>query len=238
MRHAKIPDRFAASRCGGDGRQRPFGRPFSVGFAVLAVLCVAASARPGRAADNAFGEYEVKAAFLLNFARLVEWPSAAFDGDQSPLVVGLLGNDPFDGALKAVVDGRRVGTRPIEVRQLSSLEEIRQCHIVFVSDPEPAPLPLILSAAQGRSVLLVGDSEEFAPRGGTISFYSDAGKVRFAINRHAAESAGLKISSRMLRLAKLVPEGTSTMPAPQYDRVDVGAAEPRPQTPAGSVDPL
>jgi hypothetical protein len=233
MAHAETACPFPASAGRSPAAVGACGRALA-----LALLCLCLGAEQGHGGENAYGEYEVKAAFLLNFARLVEWPSAAFEGEHTPLVLGLLGNDPFEGALQAVVEGRTAGTRPIEIRALASLEEIGRCHIVFVSNPEPAPLPRILVAAQGSNVLLVGDTEDFARQGGAISFYREDGRVRFAINRRAAELAGLRISSRMLKLAKLVPEGTSATPAPRYEHVAVDAVEPHRPAPPVSADPL
>ncbi len=190
----------------------------------LAVTIGGAVARPRlAAAQGGVGEYDVKAAFLLNFARLIEWPSAAFPLGDSPLVVCVLGNDPFYGALHGLADGKSVGTRIIAVKRLAGPQQASDCHLVFVTEPPPVPLGPLLAATSGRSVLLVGDAEDFAARGGAISFYHEGGKVRFAVNRGAAEAAGLKISSRMLRLAKLVPDDTSAMPLPRSMGVAAGA---------------
>jgi hypothetical protein len=128
------------------------------------------------------------------------------------------------------VAGRKVGPRTIEVKRISHVRQIKTCHMVFVASPEPAPLDDILAAARGASVLLVGDGQDFARRGGAINFYHDEGKVRFAINRRAAEDAGLKISSRMLRLAKLVPENSSAAP----DGMSVPVASSPTRTDAGA----
>jgi len=179
---------------------------------IVLALGLIASDDPA-AGSAAYGEYEVKAAFLLNFARLVQWPANAFHDSEEPILLGVLGQDPFEGALQSLVEGRKAGPRTIRVKRISHVREIATCHIVFVSVPEAPPLADILAAARGASVLLVGDAQDFARKGGSINFYSDEGRVRFAINRRAAEDAGLKISSRMLRLAKLVPEDSSAAPA-------------------------
>jgi hypothetical protein len=186
------------------------------------VLAIGLTVSHGRAArGDDYGEYEVKAAFLLNFARLVQWPSSAFHDAEEPILLGVLGRDPFDGALQSLVEGRKAGPRTIHVKHIANVRDITTCHMVFVSAPEATPVTEILAAARGASVLLVGDAHDFARRGGAINFYSEEGKVRFAINRQAAEGAGLKISSRMLSLAKLVPENSSAAPA----STSVSAAE-------------
>jgi hypothetical protein len=233
MAHGETASSYPGSGRHGFAAVRACGRALA-----FALLCLCVGTGPGYSGEDAYGEYEVKAAFLLNFARLVEWPRGAFEGEHTPLVLGVLGNDPFEGALGAVVEGRTAGTRPIEIRALSSLDEVGRCHIVFVTNPEPAPVPRILVAAEGSSVLLVGDTEEFAREGGAISFYREDGKVRFAINRRAAELAGLKISSRMLKLAKLVPEGSSATPATRYEHVAVDTVQPHLPAPPVSADPL
>lgn len=187
--------------------------------ALLAVLVGLLWCPTSLHAEPPYGEYEVKAAFLLNFARLVQWPSTAFRDTDTPLVVGILGNDPFGSVLEEVVAGRNAGPRTIQVKRISALADIPSCHLVFVSSPEPAPVQQIVAATDEASVLLVGDGPDFARRGGSINFYADGGKIRFAINRTAAEAAGLKISSRMLRLAKLVPESSSATTRPGALRV-------------------
>ncbi len=183
------------------------------GIAIIVLVIGLTGSCGGTARSQGYGEYEVKAAFLLNFARLVQWPSSAFHDAEEPIFLGVLGRDPFDGALQSLVEGRKAGPRTIHVKHIANVRDITSCHMVFVSAPETAPVTEILAAARGASVLLVGDAHDFARKGGAINFYSDEGKVRFAINRQAAEDAGLKISSRMLRLAKLVPENSSANPA-------------------------
>jgi hypothetical protein len=182
-----------------------------IAIVVLAIGLAVSHGRGARAAE--YGEYEVKAAFLLNFARLVQWPASAFNDSEEPIRLGVLGRDPFEGALQNLVEGRKAGPRTIHVQHIANVREIPAYHMVFVSAPESASIADILAAARGASVLLVGDGQDFARKGGAINFYSEAGKVRFAINRQAAEGAGLKISSRMLSLAKLVPEDSSAAPA-------------------------
>lgn len=197
-----------------------------IAIVVLAIGLIVSHDRAARAAE--YGEYEVKAAFLLNFARLVQWPTSAFRDPEEPILLGVLGRDPFDGALESMVEGRRAGPRTLRVKHIAHVREITTCHMVFVSAPESAPLAEILAAARGASVLLVGDGNDFARKGGAINFYSDEGKVRFAINRQAAEDAGLRISSRMLSLAKLVPEDSSAAPASTSLSVAGTEHEPEP----------
>ena len=123
----------------------------------------------------------------------------------------VFGNDPFDGGLEKLAKNHTVGGHTIQVKHIVTLESVPSCHIVFVGAPEPAPVRDIVTAAENASVLLVGDSADFAKRGGTMNFFTEKGKVRFAINRRAADAAGLKVSSRMLRLAVLVAEDRSAL---------------------------
>lgn len=198
-------------------------------FAAALVLATALIATPAADADAAsYGEYDVKAAFLLNFAKLVEWPASVFQGPDDPLVLGILGPDPFGKTLRNLVAGRRVGNRTIEIKRLGDLSHVKSCHIVFVGAPPPAAIRNIVAAARGASVLLVGDSQNFAQQGGAINFFKEEGKIRFAINRRAAENAGLKISSRILSLARLVSPDSSIGPTIRGVPVRSSGAGPGP----------
>ena len=147
------------------------------------------------------GEYEVKAAFLFNFAKFVEWPQSAFADANSPLIIGVLGDDPFGDVLERTVAGKLVQGRPLRVQRWKRLVEMRYCHILFVSPSERGELPEILERFQAAAVLTVSEEDGFDELGGMIHFLLQENKVRFAINNRAAKAAGLKISSRLLMLA-------------------------------------
>ena len=149
-------------------------------------------------------EYQVKSAFLLNFAKLVEWPETAFASTDSPVVVGILGDEAFTAAAATGLGSKQVGKRAVELRRLSSAGDARSCHLVFVSRAHAESQGDILSATRGRPSLTIGDDEGFVRKGGTIAFYDEGGKVRFAVNVGVAEGTGLRISSRLLGLAKIV----------------------------------
>jgi hypothetical protein len=149
-------------------------------------------------------EYELKAVFLFNFAQFVEWPETAFAGPESPLVIGVLGPDPFGGSLEEAIRGEKVQGRPIEVRHFSRGEPIDTCHILFVGRTEGAGLDGILTQLRFRPVLTVGEAEQFARTGGMIGFVNDRNRIRLRINRGAAEAASLLLSSRLLRPAEIV----------------------------------
>lgn len=198
----------------GNARSGPRHRR-ALGLA-LALGCLALPARAG-----APTEYEVKAAFLFHFAKFVEWPSEAFAGPTASLVLGVLGDDPFDGVLERAVDGRRVRERALEVRHFDALPAAVEApiHILFVAESEAQHAQAIARRFSGRSVLVVGESEGFAERGGAVNFTREGKKVRFEINPQAAEAAGLRLSSRLLSLATIVGPGASPAhPANQGNR--------------------
>jgi hypothetical protein len=163
-----------------------------------------------RAAERApiLPEYQVKAVFLFNFAQFVEWPAVAFPEAKTPLVIGVLGEDPFGAELDEIVRGETLGLRPLQVRRYQRVEEIEACHILFISRSEGPRLALVLERLKGRSVLTVGDMDEFTRRGGMIRFVTEQNKVRMRINVEAAKRVGLVISSKLLRPADIVTEGS------------------------------
>jgi YfiR/HmsC-like len=149
-------------------------------------------------------EYEVKGAFLLNFVKFVEWPAEAFESPQSPIVLCVAGRDPFDGRLHELVRGEQVGGRPLEVRLLPQPPAAPAgCHLLFV----PAGgnnADRYFRASAGRPVLTVGDDSQALHQGCVIAFELDARRVRFAINPRAATDAGLRLSARLLQVARIV----------------------------------
>lgn len=160
-----------------------------------------------QAAEAPRSEYEVKAAMLYNFARFVEWPAQVLGSASDPLVVGVLGLDPFGAILDNTLKGVTVNGRHMVVRRFASVAELKVCHILFVSSSETKSLPAVTQMFERSAVLTVGDMERFARQGGMIGFILDGKKVRFEINLDAAESAGLKISSKLLQLATVTRNG-------------------------------
>jgi hypothetical protein len=174
---------------------------------VLASLVSLAGGRPILGQGSAASEYEVKAAFLYHFAQFVEWPQEAFKEASSPLTYCTLGEDPFRGALDASLSGKTIGARPLQVRHLKPAQEIQGCHVLFIGEGEKKLLPAVLAMVKGSPLLIVGESERFARDGGMIGFCLEENKIRFEINLEAAERVKLKISSRLLTLAKTVIGG-------------------------------
>jgi hypothetical protein len=147
-------------------------------------------------------EYQVKAAFLFNFAKFVDWPTNAFAREDSAFVIGVLGTSPFGQDLEQTVRNKSVGGHRLNVLTASSIEEARKCHILFISASEVRRLREVFDGLRGASVLTVGETARFIDNGGMIGFLMEGQKVRFEINAEAARSAGLKISSKLLSLAE------------------------------------
>jgi hypothetical protein len=152
-------------------------------------------------------EYQIKAVFLFNFAQFVDWPSRAFPEAQSPLVIGILGDDPFDDYLDETVRGEKVNDRPLAVQRYRRAEDIGACQVLFISRSESGRLEQVLASLKGRSILTVGDMEGFAQRGGMIGLVTENSKIRLKINVEAAKAAALTISSKLLRPAEIVTDG-------------------------------
>jgi len=149
-------------------------------------------------------EYQLKAVFLFNFAQFVDWPPEVFAEAQTPLVIGVLGDDPFGSYLDETVRGEKVNTHPLAVRRYHRVEEIKTCHVLFISQSEANRLEEILSRLKGSNILTVGDASGFASRGGIIQFVTENNKIRMRINLGAAKARNLKISSKLLRPAEIV----------------------------------
>lgn len=150
-------------------------------------------------------EYTIKAAYLYNFARYVTWPDGAFQGLDAPLVIGVLGEDPFGDALETIAQTKKIDSRAIVVRRYASLSEYEPCHVLFVVwNVGEETQDKALKELAGRGVLLVGETPTFTQRGGVIGFFVEENKIRFEINPAAAQRERLKISSKLLSLARLV----------------------------------
>jgi YfiR/HmsC-like len=149
-------------------------------------------------------EYQVKAVFLFNFAQFVDWQPVVAQDPRAPLLIGILGDDPFGGFLDETVRGERLGTRPFEIRRYRELTDIRACNILFISRSESERVGEILAALGKRPILTVSDGDDFAKRGGMIQFVNDKNRIRLRINLEAAQAANVTISSKLLRVAEIV----------------------------------
>jgi hypothetical protein len=172
--------------------------------AVLTALLLAPSVAPTATAAKV-PEYDLKAAFLYNFVKFVEWPPGAFTDERTPVTICVFGDDPFGRSLDAVVQGERLGERPLVVQRPDGLDDLGACHVLFVSRSESSRFSEVIAQVRGEPVLTVGDAEGFLPAGGVINFVLAGTNVRFRINAKAAERSGLRLSSKLLRLAMASP---------------------------------
>jgi hypothetical protein len=168
------------------------------------VLALAPAPGASAASATEAREYQVKAVFLYNFAQFVDWPPDAFANPGAPLVIGILGDDPFGSSIDEAVRGEKVNNRPMEIRRFSDSDDYSDCHILFISQSEAGRLDQILGKLRGRSVLTVSDIDGFSKVGGIIRFVVENSKVRLRINLDASRQARLRISSKLLRPAEIV----------------------------------
>ena len=161
------------------------------------------------AQSQRISEYQVKAAYLYNFARFVEWPEELFSDENDPLVIGLLGDDPFGEILETTIRGKTINGRRLKVRRLDHKADAVACHLLFVGRSEENHVEEILAELKNVGILTVSDIESFAYVGGIIGFMLIDDHVRFEINSRAANDVGLTISARLLSVARVVENGTS-----------------------------
>jgi hypothetical protein len=181
-------------RRGGGARGR-LGRSrcLLIGLSLLVNVCA-------QAAEEAL-EYQVKAVFLLNFTKFTEWPTAAFGAADSPIAICVLGDDPFGNTLDQVVAGEVVSGRKVVVQRIKKALPPQSCQVLFLSRTEK---PLNTLPGVGPGVLTIGEGEGFIHEGGMIAFVLENRRVRFGINETAAQAAGLKLSSKLLNVARFV----------------------------------
>ena len=181
-------------------RARRRGKRVPVYALAMLLLYAAAGAAQG------LSEMEVKAAYLFNFAKFVEWPPGAFAASHAPLVLCIPGRSALGGAL-AALEGKSAQGHELRTRREVRPDDLKSCHILFVPEADSASAAELLRKAGTLPVLTVGEQDQFAARGGVIGLVAGDERVRFEINPDAANRAGLKISSQLLRLATLVQEG-------------------------------
>jgi hypothetical protein len=166
-------------------------------FCASVVSCLAADS-PG------FKEHELKAAFLYNFTKFIEWPTNRFADTNAPFVVAVVDDGPLTTELEQVANSRKVGGRVLIIKQVKAPAEMRGVHMVFFHDLPDSRVKEWLTAAHAAGVLTVGESEAFFKQGGMINFLLEGEKIRFEINVDQTETAGLKISAQLQKLAKSV----------------------------------
>lgn len=162
-------------------------------------------ARPAGAQTVRASASEVQAVFLFNFAQFVEWPAGVFTDPQAPLVIGILGKDPFGSFLDETVRGEAVRGRTFRIDRYRRLEQVKDCHILFISRSEAKRLEEILTAVKDQPILTVSTGDDFGRPGGIIRFILGDNKIRLSIDLEAAQAARLTFSSKLLRSAGIVP---------------------------------
>jgi YfiR/HmsC-like len=169
---------------------------------VLVASAVSASLAVGQSPT----EYQVKAAYLYNFAKFVEWPSSSFASPTVAMQICILGQNPFGSELQKITNGKLVNGHAFAIRYARSAQEVRGCHILFIASSEGAHIKRTLEELRGSNVLTVGDSPGFLEEGGMINCVLEDDRVQFQVNHKAINEAGLYVSSRLLSVAKLVIE--------------------------------
>ncbi|MCZ6675759.1 MAG: YfiR family protein [Candidatus Poribacteria bacterium] len=149
-------------------------------------------------------EYQIKAAYLYNFAKFVQWPAEAFKDDTTPITIGILGEDPFSEHLDRIIKNKTAQGRQIKVRRFKGLKDLEFCHILFISESEKKRLKQILESLENLHILTVSETKGFAQSGGMVKFLRKKDTIGFEINISTAECAGLKMNSQLLSLAKIV----------------------------------
>ncbi|MGA7686405.1 MAG: YfiR family protein [Terriglobales bacterium] len=178
------------------------GRGPGRGLWVLGVVVLVLSRMSAQ--SPAAGEYQVKAAFLYNFAKFVEWPPGSFADRAAPLRICVFGQDPFGEELHHIANDKIINGRKLVVDEVADLMAARSCHILFIASSKKAEMKQIVESLRGADVLTVGDTKGFAKMGGMINFVLEDDRVRFEVNQTAAEQTGLRISSKLLSVAVLV----------------------------------
>jgi hypothetical protein len=178
--------------------------PRIAGIVALLVISCFPYAGPAGSAAQAPTEFQVKAAYLFNFLKFVEWPEDPAPDPHGKWVIGFVGESPIDGELTHLAEGKNVLGHELLVKKFQAAEDLRACNILFITDSEKRRLPAILVALRGSSVLTVADMDSFVGSGGMVQFVVEDARVRVAIDVGATSRARLKISSKLLALAQIV----------------------------------
>jgi hypothetical protein len=171
---------------------------FGHACALMFIIALLGSAKSAFTEDL---ESQVKAGFIFNFTKFVEWPEKAFESSNAPLVICILGDDPFGKGFDEALQGQTSAGRKLMVKRVKSGDEIPRCQLLFIGRSERQRLPQLLEKASAANILTVGDFDGFARGGGVIQLITVDGKVRFIVNLYAEKSAGLRISAKLKSLA-------------------------------------
>lgn len=180
---------------------------FMIAVSLCLSLAMGANAQSPDSPESS--EYLIKAGFIYNFAQLVQWPAGAFSQEDSPIVIGILGTDPFGAIIDRVIENKKLAGRSLMVKRLKRGAAVKDCNILFVSASEATHLDEVIQSTKGMPILTIGETPGFAVRGGIINLTLEGNRVRFEVNIEAAKQANLNISSRLLALAKIVPQAAA-----------------------------
>jgi YfiR/HmsC-like len=173
-------------------------------FVGLLAALLSAAASPRAVGEHAVNEYDMKAVYLYNLAMFVEWPAQAFKSANDPITICILGQSPIQIALAEAVNGESIDNRKLVVRLVSGVEQANQCQLLFIASSERKRLRSILQDPKIAGALTVGETEDFLAQGGAINFKREGNKVLLEINLDAVEQQKLRISSKLLNLARIV----------------------------------
>lgn len=171
---------------------------------IIAVAALSLMA-PLQTATASQSEYALKAVFLYNFCRFIDWPESAFASPSEPFIIGIIGDDPFGSLLNEAIEGEKYHNRPIRIERYRTPAEIKRCHLLFISHVNAGRLDPILATVAGKSVVTVSETEDFLNRGGMITLTAEQNRIRLRINAEALHSANLAVSSKLLRVAEIKP---------------------------------
>ena len=182
-------------------------RLLSIGVLLLAALSIGIAPLDAQEdeATAASREYRIKAAYLYQLGRYIEWPAKAFSSPVAPFVIGVLKEDPIAADLDQIAQVKKIQDRPIQIRRFSPDGDVPACHILFLSASlAPEVQAVVIRKISGKNVLLVGDSDKFLDQGGAVRFVIEENNVRLYIARKAAQREGLTISSKLLQVARVL----------------------------------
>ncbi len=209
MDNSRFPECGRRAQDHAQARSRAHRRTWGVlALALLVVVspCWLASTRAGQGDGVISREHPLKALFLYNFGGYVEWPQEAFPSGDTPFVIGILGSAPLDETLREIAMTKKVAGRRIVVKQFTSIDGIEPCHILFIARGiQPHHERQVVESLHGHPVLIVGETAGFGTRGGCVNFYIESNKIRLEINLEATKQQQLKMSAKLLALAKIVP---------------------------------
>ena len=171
---------------------------FTLYLSIMLLLCnavVSAQTSP---------EYQVKAAFVYNLTHFVEWPPQAYPNNNSPIIIGVLGKNPFGNVLKEMVAGERIGGHPLVVIHFTDVEKAKYCHLLYVNFEAKTEIVAVMNRLRGHNILMVSDAPGFAKMGGMVRLFTKNDKINIEINLEEARKERLQISSKLLKLAQIV----------------------------------